>query len=197
MGQKIGYFLCRPTVVHGVGLIAIALFPCHAISSLVFSVLDLAPSSPYWGLALALGGSLAMAGAAAGVQSLMPHHPRTQRLTGLVSGLLSGAILGFYTLGQLTGQQAQWAVVGAVVGGIAGGRVGLARRNRFGPAAIALTSGLCAYGTAFGCGTWAMAAAAVQRWDLALGLGLITGIYLWFTRRVLGMAWRYWRHGVV
>ena len=50
------------------GLAAIALFTFHAISSLVFSVVGLAPSHPNWGLALTLGGFLSVAGAAAGLQ---------------------------------------------------------------------------------------------------------------------------------
>ncbi len=195
MGHKAGYCLRWQAMVHNAGLIAIALFSFHAISSLVFSVVGLAPSSPKWGLALTLEGFLIAAGTAAGLRSL-PFSETTmaQRLTGLVSGGASLAILGFYTLGQLTGQQAQWAITGAVVGCLVGGRLGIARA-RFWQVAIALTSGLCAYGAAFGLGTWAWAAIMVQRWTLVLGLGLGTGLYLWFTRRAMAMAWRHWRYG--
>lgn len=194
MGQKAGYFFRWQAMLCNTGLIAIALFSFHAISSLVFSVVGLAPSSPKWGLALTLGGFLAVAGTAAGLRSLPSLGTMGQHLTGLISGAASVAILGFYTLGQLTGQQAQWAITGAVIGCLVGGKLGIARA-RVWQVAIALTSGLCAYGVAFGLGTWALAAIMVQRWTLVLGLGLGTGLYLWLTRRALGMAWRHWRHG--
>ncbi|MEA5464707.1 hypothetical protein [Leptothoe sp. PORK10 BA2] len=189
MGQKANYSLRWPAVVPRVGLIAIALFSFHAISSLVFSVIDLAPSSPKWGLALTLWGFLAVAGAAAGLGSLRSLGKNAQRLTGLASGAASVAILGFYTLGQLTGQQAQWAIVGAVLGCLVGGGLGITQRVGFWRVAIAITSGLCAYGTAFGLGTWALAAVTVQRWELVLLMGLGTGLYLWLTRRALGVVW--------
>ncbi|MEO0394788.1 MAG: hypothetical protein AAF243_02235 [Cyanobacteria bacterium P01_A01_bin.137] len=166
-----------------VGLVAIALFTAHALSSLVFAVLGLAPSSPQWGLALTLGSFLAVAGAAAGLQS---------RLARLISGAFSVALLGFYTAGQLTGQQASWAITGAVIGLVVGGGLGFASGSRFWRVAISLISSLCAYGAAFGFGSWALAAIGVQRWGLALGLGLLTGLYLWFTRQALEMAYRQW-----
>lgn len=191
MGQMRGYFFRffrRRAVISAIGLVAIALFTAHALSSLVFSVLGLAPSSPQWGLALTLGGFLAIAGAAAGLQTRLPH-----RLARLISGAFSVALLGFYTVGQLTGQQASWAITGAVLGLVVGGGLGFVSGSGFWQVAIALTSSLCAYGAAFGFGSWALAAIGVQRWGLALGLGLLTVLYLWFTRQALGMAYRQWR----
>ncbi|MEO1507367.1 MAG: hypothetical protein AAFU84_06945 [Cyanobacteria bacterium J06633_23] len=186
MGQMRGYFLRCRGAISVIGLVAIALFTVHALSSLVFAVLGLAPSSPQWGLALTLGSFLAIAGAAAG----LPRLP--QRLARPISGAFSIALLGFYTVGQLTGQQASWAITGAVLGLVVGGGLGFASGSGFWRVAIALTSSLCAYGAAFGFGSWALAAIGVQRWGLALGLGLLTGLYLWFTRQALGMAYRKW-----
>ncbi|MEM1242736.1 MAG: hypothetical protein AAGI45_23135, partial [Cyanobacteria bacterium P01_H01_bin.26] len=168
---------------HYVGLGAIALFAGHAISSLVFSVLDLAPSSPNWSLVLTLGSFLAIAGAASGLRPWLP-----PRLASGGSGAAAVAVLGFYSLGQLGGQQAQWAIAGAVGGLALGGGLGLwaskKQERRFWQAAIALISGLCAYGVAFGLGTWTLAAISTQRWPLALSLGLLTGLYLWLTQRI-------------
>ncbi|MEM7063529.1 MAG: hypothetical protein AAF572_10245 [Cyanobacteria bacterium P01_B01_bin.77] len=182
----------RQKVWQTVGLIAIALFTFHAVSSLVFSVVDLAPSSPLWGLTLTLAGFLAVAGVAVGLQSLklLP-----QWLTGLVSGAASGALLCFYSFGQLTGREVSWAVAGAVVGLLAGGSLGVwaARKQGFWQVAIALTSLLCAYGFAFGLGTWTLAAVTVERWLLAAGLGSVTFLYLWFTQQALGWAYAQWR----
>ena len=179
--------------LYTLGLAAIALFTFHAISSLVFSVLGLAPSSPQWGLALTLGGFLAVAGAAVGLQSLkrLP-----QRLTGLISGASSVAILGFYSFGQLSGQETTWAITGAVVGLLAGGGLGVWTVRGHG-CAIALISSLCAYGAAFGLGAWTLTAISVERWGLAIGLGVLTGLYLWFTQRGLQMVYCQWRRTIV
>ncbi|MBT9318003.1 hypothetical protein [Leptothoe spongobia] len=188
MGQNYRRFLRRQGWSIPV-LVAIALFAFHAISTLVFSVLGLAPSSPQWGLTIILGSFLAFAGAAAGLHTLKPF---PLRLTGLISGMSSLAILGFYSFGQLSGQNPKWAVVGAVVGAIIGAGFGFwaARQSGIWQSAIALCGGLCAYGVAFGVGTWVPAAIKVGRWDIALVLGLLTGLYLWFTRRALGWAYR-------
>ena len=178
--------------VYTAGLIAIALFTVHAISSLVFSVLGLAPSSPQWGLALTLGGFLAVAGAAIGIQSLQCL-PR--RLTGLIGGAASVAILGLYSFGQLSEQDTVWAVSGAVVGMVVGGGCGFwtAGKQRVGGSAIALISSLCAYGAAFGVGSWTLAALDTRHWGLALGLGLLTALYLWCTQRGLLQAYHQWQ----
>lgn len=183
---------CGSASLRTISLAAIALFTVHAISSLVFSVLGLAPSSPNWGLTLTLGGFLAVAGAAVGLQTLkiLP-----QRLTGLLSGASSGALLCFYSFGQLSGQAVLWAITGAVVGLVAGGGLGYwsASKPGFWRVAIALVSTLCAYGFAFGLGTWTLAAVKVQHWGLVLGLGGLTFIYLWFTQRALEWTYRQWQ----
>ena len=87
MGQMRGYFSRCRGVISAISLVAIALFTAHALSSLVFSVLGLAPSSPQWGLALTLGSFLAVAGAAAGLRS-EEHTSELQSLTNLVCRLL-------------------------------------------------------------------------------------------------------------
>lgn len=177
------------TLGQSLGLGAIALFAFHAISTLLFAVLGLAPSSPNWPFVLILAGALAIAGAAAGLQTFMLS-PRLHRLMGIASGTASGVILGFFTIGQLSGKQAQWAIGGAIAGGVflgalagwADGRAG----RRFWGRAIASISIVCAYGAAFGLGSWGIAAVSTGRWGLAILLGLLTGLYLWLTKRSLG-----------
>lgn len=175
-----------------VGLVAIALFTFHAISSLVFSVLGLAPSHPEWGLLLTLGSFLMVAGAAVGLQTL---NILPQRLMGLVSAGASVALLGFYSWGQLSGKQSTWAITGAIIGLLLGSGLGVwsANKRGFWRIAIALMSTLCAYGAVFGLGSWAMAAADVQYWGWALGLGGLTCLYLWFTQRAVIWIYRQWR----
>ncbi|EKV00143.1 hypothetical protein Lepto7375DRAFT_2241 [Leptolyngbya sp. PCC 7375] len=177
------------------GLVAIALFTFHALSSLLFGVLGLAPSSPQWSLALILGSFLAIAGATVGMQSLkfIP-----QRLTGLVSGASSIAILAAFSLGALSGHQAEGVLIGAIAGLIIGGWGGFCTGHRqgFWQVAIALISSLCAYGTAFGLSSWAWAAATTQRWPIAIGLGVCTALYLWFTQQGLTWVYHQWQHDI-
>ena len=170
-------------------LVAIALFSFHAISSLVFAVIGLAPSSAKWSLAPLLGGFLTVAGAAIGLHSFK-RFPK--RLTGSISGASSLAIIGFYSFGQLSDQDPVMAFTGAAVGGVIGAGLGFwsARRSGFWPSAIALCASLCAYGAAFGFSTWVFAAITVGRWEIAIPLGILTGLYLWFTRRALALAYR-------
>ena len=122
-------------------LAAIALFAFHAVSTLVFSVLGLSPSSSQWGLALVLGSFLALAGGAAGLRSkrLPP------RLTSMVSGALSFAVLGFFSAGQLGAQAPKWAVIGAVIGGAIGAIIGFCTARRSGFWALSTSWGLRAW----------------------------------------------------
>ncbi|MEO0542020.1 MAG: hypothetical protein AAFZ80_14315, partial [Cyanobacteria bacterium P01_A01_bin.105] len=173
-----------------------------AVSSLLFSVVGLAPSSPTWNLALLLGGMLAVSGGGISLQTFrLPL--RLRQVAGILSGAASGAVLGFYTLGQLSGQVMQWALVGAASGGALGGCLALwayggvkvgAWRRACG-LAIAISSSLCTYGIAFGLGTWMFAAISTARWELAIPLAMATGLYLWLTQRVLTWVYRQWRKG--
>ena len=189
------YFRNWHVRVYTVGLVAIALFTVHALASLIFDIIGLAPSSPQWGAVLILGGLLALAGTAMGLQSL---NSIPQRLTGIISGASSTALLGIYSIGELMGQQASWALVGAAMGAIIGGTLGFwtVRRHGFCRVAIALISSLCTYGTAFGLSTWTLAAMTTQHWGLALGLGLVTGFYLWLTQRALKWTYHQWQWGL-
>ena len=182
------------------GLLIAAVYTFHAVSSLMFSVLGLAPNSPTWNLALLLGGMLAVSGIAISLQTFrLPL--RLRQIAGIVSGASSGAVLGFYTVGQLTGQSAQGAFLGAAAGGAVLGSVALwaygsskvGGWRRLGGLVIALASSLCTYGFAFGLGTWMFAALSTARWGLAVPFTLLTGLYLWLTQRVLVWAYRQWR----
>ena len=157
------------TIVVMAGWGAIALFTFHVISTLLFAVLGLAPSSPNWSFVPILGGVLAIAGAGVGALSF-----RLSRIGSWVSGVVAaaaaGAVLGFFSGGQLTGQKFHWAVTGAVGGSIALGFIGnWAFRSKPGrirvflQVAIALIGCFCAYGVAFGLGVWTLAAVTTGR----------------------------------
>lgn len=186
------------TALQGLAWVAIASLAFSAVSTLLFGVLGLAPSNPDWHLVPLLGGVLALAGAAVGIQTLKPSKTY---LMGIVSGLTSGAIFGFYHAGQWS-QNISWAVGGAILGGLLGGALAeWAYRPQPGPGqyflgvAIAIVSAFCAYGTAFGLGAWALMALSTQHWGLAILLTLPAGLYLWLTQRALTWIYRQWRKG--
>lgn len=178
-------------VLRTIGLVSIALFTFHAVSSLLFSVIDLSPSNPKWTLALTLAGFLTLAATAVGLQSMRIAPPR---LTGLVSGAASVGILLFYSFGQMTEKDPTWATVGACTGVVLGGCLGFwsGRKPGFWQVAIALASTLCAYAIAFGLGTWTLAALSTGHWLLSIGLGALTFLYLWWTRRSIGWIYDQW-----
>lgn len=189
----------RQVIVYTVGLIAIALFTFHALSSIIFSLLGLAPSDPQWIIVLVLGSFLAIAGATIGLQSFPPLKKYvSQRLMGLLSGASSMTILGSYIVSQLSGKFVQGAIMGAVIGLVIGGRWGVwaASRQGFSWVAIALISSLCAYGVAFGLSSWTFAALNTQHWFLAMGLGLLAAIYLWFTQQTLTWVYYQWQNKI-
>lgn len=177
------------------GLGAVGVLTFHVVSTLLLAVIGLAPSSARWELLLAFAGVLAIAGAAVSLQSYVSKPPY-QTWLGIVSGGASGAVLGFFTGGQLGDQQALWAAVGLAIGGtLLAAIAGWAYRERvdtvqpswagFWGGAIALISGLCAYGLAFGLGAWVWMALSVGRVGLAGLLCVPAVFYLWCTRRAL------------
>lgn len=182
------------------GLSTIALFAFNAISTLLFAVLGLAPSSQYWTDVWMLAAGFAIAGATVGLQTLKLSQ-RIRWLAGIVGGATAGAILGFHNVGLLSWREPQWSIGCGVAdsllfGGIGAWAYGWAGRERwFFRLAIAIVGVLCAYAAAFGFGVWMFAALSVGRWGLAFFMGGLMGLYLWLTRRSLRWIYRQWRWG--
>lgn len=185
----------RQAVAYTIGLVAIALSTFHILSSLVFTILALAPSSPQWSSALRLGGLLIIAGTAVSLNVLKPLKSIPRRLTGLINGASSMALFCCYVADQLSKQQAIWAVTSIVIGLILGGSLGfwMAGRRGFGWVAVTLVSSLCTYGVAFGLSAWSFKAMTAQRWDIVCSLGFLTGLYLWLTQQALQWTYNQWR----
>ena len=196
----------RRSTIKWVGLAVIALPTVHIVSTLLFAVLGLAPSSSRWSLSLTFAGVLAVIGFAIGLQSKLVRLQQRSKVTdtlqvlvGTVSGVASGALLGFFIGGQLGKQQTLWAVVGLAIGAVGFGSLAMwayrkqvrnkGRRGfRFASfccSALSLVGGLCAYGLAFGLGAWAWMAIGTGRIGLAVLLGLLTALYLWCTRQAI------------
>ena len=176
---------------HLLGLSAIALLTAHALSTLFFAVIGLAPSSPNWPLAVLFASFLSLSGATVGLKNVKSIHRISQPIT-ILGSFSAGAILGLFTLGQLSDQDTTWAAVGLVVGGIGFGAIAKWAHSRqetmgklFWKRAIALIQGLCAYTLASGFGIWTWAALTASRPLLAILTGLIALLYLWFTRRAI------------
>lgn len=179
------------------GLGAVALFAFHVVSTLLFAVLGIAPSSPNWPFVPVLGGALAIAGAGVGVLSFKLSWVGNW-VGGVVTAAASGAVMGFFGGGQLTGLGLQWAIVGAVGGSIALGLIGSwafshkpGKMRRFLQMAIALMGGFCAYGVAFGLGAWTLAAVLTRQCLLAVLLGPFSLLFFGLTKRAI--AWVYWQ----
>lgn len=183
----------RHSIWYTVGLVAIALFTFHALSSLAFTILVLAPSSPQWGVGLFLGGLFIMSGTTVGVQSLQLPNTIVRKLTTIIGGSSSIALLGCYSISQLGGGQ-QATILGTAMGFIVGGGLAWWSRNSLGSVVLSLMSSLCAYGAAFSLSGWAIAAFTSQRWGIAIGLGLLTSFYLWVTQRALRWTYHQWQY---
>lgn len=183
--------LQHPSRWYAIGLGAIALLTCHALSSLALTILVLAPSSPQWGTGLSLGGLFIVSGTTIGIQSWQLHNKTVRKLATSISDSSSMALLGCYGADQIGGQQA--AILGTAVGLIAGGGFGWWNRNSLGRVILNLISSLCAYGAAFILSGWTIAALTSQRWGIAFALGLLSGLYLWITQRVLQWTYHQWQ----
>ena len=174
-----------------VGLSVAAILTFHALSTLFLAVIGLSPRSPNWALAVALACFLGISGATGGLKNLKRLHRITLPLT-LLGSFTAGAVLGLITTGQLSDQNTTWAVVGLVMGGAGLGVIAAwayrqpqTNGKLFWNRAIALLQGLCAYTLACGFGVWLWAALSTQRWALAIIKTCLSGLYLWFTRRVI------------
>ncbi|MEO1619752.1 MAG: hypothetical protein AAFU53_01830 [Cyanobacteria bacterium J06632_3] len=179
------------------GLVAIALFTFHTVSTLVFAVLGLNPASKTWPLVIILACVLSLAGAATGLQQRRFTRQFSTPMA-IINGLASGAILGLFIAGQLSDQDTLWATVGLVGGSLLLGTVTAwayrrpdGKVRRFCRSAIALMGGLCAYAAAFGCSVWAWAALTAGHLLLGLLLVCATGCYLWLTRSALTLLSRH------
>ncbi|MEL6901890.1 MAG: hypothetical protein AAFP07_13120 [Cyanobacteria bacterium J06606_4] len=167
-----------------------------ALSTLLFAVMGLSPSSPTWLYALALGGMLSLAGLFTGLQGLKRFSAWQKRFH-TVSGTFSGAVLGLFTFGLLSEEKLGWTVFGLVLGSLA--LTGLAQWSggpprsfwrRFWRCTISLSGTFCNYAVAFGFSVWAWAALAAGELLLLMLMGAIALLYLWLTRLSLSVLTR-------
>lgn len=167
-----------------------------ALSTLLFAVMGLSPSSPNWLQALSLAGMLSVAGLFTGLQGLK-RFSAWQRRFHTISGAFSGAVLGLFTFGLLSEEKLGWTVFGLILGSLALSSLaqwsgGLPRSfwRRFWRCTILLSGTFCNYAVAFGFSVWAWAALAAGKLFLLLLMSAIALLYLWLTRLSLSVLTR-------
>ncbi|MGB6295357.1 MAG: pentapeptide repeat-containing protein [Rivularia sp. (in: cyanobacteria)] len=113
-GQTIEIFLSLITVAF---ITTIIVF--HAVSQMIFGVIERTPESPVWVYGIALSISLAIAGIASAAMSLAKRKSIYKRIITILSGATSGAILGFFYGGTAAGgKNPQVAIASAVIGAL-------------------------------------------------------------------------------
>jgi hypothetical protein len=174
-----------------VGVAAIvALLAADAFSQMIFGALGRTAAEPGWSFILALGISLAIAGAFAPAKVLLGNKSLAGRLASAVSGAASGALLGFFYAGSTTNNNPQIATIGAVLGGLVMA-MAIFRWNRGGLAvAVAVAGAIAGYGFAFLIGATAIAFFSSQRWIMAAVWGTVSVSYMWLTLNSLALAVR-------
>ncbi len=150
----------------------VAIVSIDAVTHMLFGVLGRTAAEPGWSFVLALAISLAIAAVGAAI-SARTHHRLIERFGIIASGTASGALLSFYYGGRATDSNAQAAIAAAVLGGgvtmlLLWRSLAVERYRRLAAVMVLTTGTIAAYGLAFFCGTWAIAALSTQ--NLAQGL---------------------------
>lgn len=156
------------------------------VSTLVFWVLGIAPSSPNWAVLVALIVVLFTAGATIGSQRLDPT-VAVGRTRATVSSALSGGLIGFYGAATVSGDRPGWTTAGTLLLATGAGAVSnTAHRDATpvgeGTSLVRLVvlsfASVAGYGAAFVAAAWTIFAIDAGRWLLACGLALASAIAL-------------------
>jgi hypothetical protein len=137
-------------------------FTADALSQMIFGSLGKTPAEPAWSYILALGISMAIAGAFCAVRVMMGKKSQVRRFCTIVSGAASAALLGFFYGGSSTGNNPQFAIAGAVVGGVVMAIVLFFVRRKFIAVAVTVAGAVAAYGFACLVGAYAIAYLSVK-----------------------------------
>jgi hypothetical protein len=154
-GQTIEIFLSLITVAF---ITTIIVF--HAVSQMIFGVIERTPESPVWVYGIALSISLAIAGIASAAMSLAKRKSIYKRIITILSGATSGAILGFFYGGTAAGgKNPQVAIASAVIGALimAISSFYLKKEKGLIPISLSVAGTIYSYGFSFLVGTRAIA----------------------------------------
>ena len=168
-----------------VSLIAVAFITSilvfHAVSQMIFGVIERTPESPVWVYGIVLSISLAIAGIASTAMSLAKKKTIFKRITTIISGATSGAILGFFYGGTAAGKNPQVAITSAVIGALIMAICSFYFKKGFIPIALSVAGTIYSYGFGFLVGTRAIAFLSTQNLIWGFGLSFLSLTYIGFT----------------
>ena len=153
----------------------------HAVSQMIFGVIERTPESPVWVYGIALSMSLAMAGIACTAMSLAKKKTIFKGISTIIFGATSGAILGFFYGGTAAGgKNPQVAITFAVIGALIMAISSFYFKKGFIPITLSVAGTIYSYGFGFLAGTRAIAFLSTQNliWGFILSFLSLTYIGL-------------------
>ncbi len=154
----------------------------HAVSQMIFGVIERTPESPVWVYGIALSISLAIAGIACAAISLAKRESIFKRITTIISGATSGAILGFFYGGTAAGgKNPQVAIASAVIGALIVAISSFYFKKGLMLITLSVAGTIYSYGFGFLVGTRAIAFLSTQNIIWGFGLSFLSLIYIGFT----------------
>ncbi|NES21956.1 MAG: hypothetical protein F6K41_24275 [Symploca sp. SIO3E6] len=173
----------------------VAWLAVNAFSSMIFGSLGTTAADPAWSYVVALGISLAIAGASCGIRVKIGSKSMVGRFVTTISGTASSALLGFYYGGTITNNNPQIAIASAVFGGIVIASAIIFVRRKFVAVAVTVVGTVASYGFAFFVASIAIAYLSVQKFLAGVIWGSLSVGYIWLTINSLTLLVRELREG--
>ncbi|MEO1561193.1 MAG: pentapeptide repeat-containing protein, partial [Cyanobacteria bacterium J06632_19] len=176
-GQTTQIFICLISISFVTTVIVF-----HAVSSMIFGVIERTPESPVWVYGVALSISLGIAGIAGVVMSLAKKKSTLQRIATILSGSTSGAILGFFYGGTAAGgKNPQIAIASAAIGALIMAISSFYFQKGFMAIVLSAAATIITYGFAFLSGTRAIAFLSTQNLIWGFSITFLSLTYIGFT----------------
>lgn len=154
----------------------------HAVSQMIFGVIERTPESPIWSYTVALSISLGIAGIACAGMSLAREKSTLKRIAVILSGATSGALLGFFYGGSAGGgKNPQVAIASAVIGALIMAATSFYFKRGFIPIFLSVSGTFTTYGFAFLIGTRGIAFLSTQNLIWGFCLSFLSLIYIGLT----------------
>ncbi|MEM9925761.1 MAG: pentapeptide repeat-containing protein [Cyanobacteria bacterium P01_D01_bin.50] len=154
----------------------------HAVSQMIFGVIERTPQSPIWSYALALSISLGLAGITCVTMGAARDKSFLKQIAIILSGATSGAILGFFYGGTAAGgKNPQVAIASAVIGALIMAVTSFYFEKGFIPIILSVSGTVASYGFAFLIGTRAIAFLSTQNLIWGFCLSFLSLIYIGLT----------------
>ena len=154
----------------------------HAVSQMIFGVIERTPESPVWVYGIALSISLAIAGIACTAMSLAKKKTIFKRISTILSGATSGAILGFFYGGTAAGgKNPQVAITSAVIGALIMAICSFYFKKGFISITLPVAGTIYSYGFGFLIGTRAIAFLSTQNLIWGFPLSFLSLAYIGLT----------------